>query len=365
MLLENSLTLACVCGSLIFSFIFFKLLRIRNNLTFITKCLMYYFLVIGLVLSSRLVLLLLLNNSSVDPIDLCFGYFVTWLLSSILPYNWMLATLFCRFIYVRYAKDLLTHGISLLHHLVILLLVFYSVAPIFSFMLTSDWPQNMVQGKICSKTLINFDNEGLDFWLRPKIFTFIVGPTCIFWAWFFTHSAKRQRRKHSITSWQRNLMTMEQQKILLFHLISFRMLDQFLQILIQLNYEHLGVEESYKLWLYIQFAEIILVHILSSVWIFINAQQNFPEFDGFEGKDFPGKEKPQLPLPYQRRTQADMIIHVSEERDKVSQGGVRFIFVRSANDPQHEWTDDWMLLRYRFFLYFVSVICQDKAANHY
>ena len=337
-MLANLLTLVFFCGSFIFTFIFFKLLRIHSKLTFITKCLMYYFLVIGLVLSSRLILLFLLNNSAIDPIGLCFAYFVTWLLSSILPFNWMLATLFCRFIYVRYARDLLTHGISLLHHLVILLLLFYSAAQFFPLVLTRGWPQSLVQGKICSKTLINFDNEGLNFWLRPKILTFIIGSVFIFWAWFFTHSSEKQKQKHSITTWQRNLMTMEQQRNLLYLLMSFRMLDQVSQIFIQVKYEQLGVYGAYSLWLYIQFVEILLVHILSSIWIFFKAKQNFPEIDGFEGKDFPGKEQPHLPLPVPRRSQADIKIpdNFYEERDEVFLGGVRRIFVRSVNFPHHE-----------------------------
>ena len=97
-------------------------------------------------------------------------------------------------------------------------------------------------------------------------------------------------------------------------------------MLIQVIYGQLGVVGSYNLWVYIQFAEFLLVHIPSSIWIFYKGKQNFPEIDGFEGRNFPGKEKPQLPHPVPRELRDG-----SEERDNIFSGGVNHILVRSAD----------------------------------
>ena len=98
-------------------------------------------------------------------------------------------------------------------------------------------------------------------------------------------------------------------------------------MLIQVIYGQLGVVGSYNLWVYIQFAEFLLVHIPSSIWIFYKGKQNFPEIDGFEGRDFPGKEKPQLPHPVPRESRDG-----SEERDNILPGGVTYTFVISVNE---------------------------------
>ena len=105
------------------------------------------------------------------------------------------------------------------------------------------------------------------------------------------------------------------------------MLDQVSQIFIQVTYEQLGVDGAYNSWLYIQFVEILLVHVLSSVWIFFKGKQNFPEIDGFEGKNFPGKKRPKLPHPVPRKSG-----NGSEAQDNILPGGVNHTIERIVNE---------------------------------
>jgi hypothetical protein len=216
---------------------------------------------------------------------------------------------FCRFIYVRYAKGLLSIGSNMFHGLVFLVIgtYFFDILlmfPIRHVFLLEDVDLNNIQKRVCTKTHIPWfkdEAQNKKFSLQPKLLIFAFSTMMLFFTWFFYSSAQRQTKRFRIPKTRINLMTMKQQSQYLTILILVLVSDQALFIVFQTFYDELGVDNIFIIWWIFHVLEIVLINIVLNIWIYIDAMKYFEEFNGYRPKRYPGQELPQHSILRPRR----------------------------------------------------------------
>ena len=161
-----------------------------------------------------------------------------------------LGMMFCRFIYARYAKGLLSMDSNLFHglvHLVVGAFIVHSLLmfPIRNLFVVEDADLNNIQKRICTKTIILWfkdEEQNRKFSLQPKIVVIASSTVFFIWSWFIYGSAQRQTKKYRIPKTRINLMTMKQQSRYLTILLLVFVFDQLLFTFLQMFYDELGVE---------------------------------------------------------------------------------------------------------------------------
>ena len=217
--------------------------------------------------------------------------------------------MFCRFIYVRYAKGLLSMGSNLFHglvHLVVGAFIVHSLLmfPIRNLFVVEDADLNNIQKRICTKTTILWfkdEEQNIKFSLRPKIYVLAFSTLFLIWTWFFYASAQRQAQKYRIPKTRINLMTMQHQNQYLTIIILVLVFDQLLFIFFQMFYKELGVENVFKIWWISHILEIVFIHIALQIRIYVNAVRKFEEFNGNKPTQYPGQQKPRQGVIRPRR----------------------------------------------------------------
>ena len=239
----------------------------------------------------------LLNND--QYIKDCKFSIITTAISSIISIYLNLGMMFCRFIYARYASGLELFGKNLFHGLVCIVsgtfclqgLLFMPVKNIF---LTKDYPLNIIQGQICTKTIIQFSDGGQnkDFSLKPKLIVITFTSLIILSSLFFSISSQKQAKRHGIPKKRRNLMTIHHQNLFTVLLCICGIATQIINFVLKLFSEELGIDYAFIIWWTFHLLTIFITHVGMNVWIFLNALKYFEEFNGLVALQFPGQEKP-------------------------------------------------------------------------
>ena len=251
------------------------------------------------------------QSNIVENIQVCKFYIVTSGLHLMFSIFINTGMIFCRFIYVRYAKGLLSIGPKLFHVLLMYLLIgtyfliFLSMFPIQNFFLLEDVELNNIQKRICTKTNITWFKDveqNKQFSLKPKLLI-IAGSTIFFtWTCFFNTSAHRQTKRYTIPKTRRNLMTMKYQCKYLTILLLVLVSDQILFMVFQMFFEDIGVDNVFILWWIFHFLEIFCLHIVLNVLIHLNPIRNVEEFHGYDPNRYHGQEKPRQAIIRPRRS---------------------------------------------------------------
>jgi hypothetical protein len=226
--------------------------------------------------------------------------------------------IFCRFIYVRYAKGLLSMGSNLFHCLVFLVTVtffthWFFMFPVRNLFLLEDADLNTIQKRVCTKTTIPWFNDVLQnkkFSLQPKVIIIAFSTIFLLFILFFSSSAHRQTKRYRIPKTRRNLMTMKHQCQYLTILLLVLVSDQVLFMGFQMFFEDLGVDKVFIIWWIFHFLEIVSIHIVLNVFVYLNATRNLEEFHGYNPTRYPGQEKPRKTIIRPRRSSYSITKHL-------------------------------------------------------
>ena len=298
-------------------FIFIKIFRVRNRSNIISTMSLLHLFITSVLVPVKIFTFFHIGYSHFDiyqtgpkeNIQVCKLYFVTSAINISISLCLNLGMLFCRFIYARYAKGLLSMGSNLFHglvHLVVGVCFLHGLLmfPIRNSFILEDADLNDIQKRICTKTTILWfkdEEQNIKFSLRPKIYVFVASTLILIWTWFFYTSAHRQVKKYRIPKTRINLMTMKHQSQYLTILILVLAFDQLLQIFFQMFYDELGVENAFTIWWISHFLEIVFFHIGINIKIYMNAMRNLEEFNGYKPTQYPGQEKPRQGVIIPRR----------------------------------------------------------------
>ena len=153
----------CSLSSLLWAFLFWRLIGLGRGLTFINVLLAIQFLIS--TFTSFFCSLALFNlgssqlfESHVD-INSCKLYLTIYLVAYTLAGYLNLGSIFCRFIYVRYAQGLIKDKGKLFHQLVLVMITFFSlhwvlIWPIRT-VLSNESYRSLIKGKICQQIQIS------------------------------------------------------------------------------------------------------------------------------------------------------------------------------------------------------------------
>ena len=111
----------------------------------------------------------------------------------------------------------------------------------------------------------------------------------IFWMWKF---CRNHVKKFKISTYRRNLMTLAEQTKLELSLCLYIILDQILNIFLEIYSTHLSPATVFKIWWISHLWEKMIFICLKNIWIYSSASQEYPEFNGYQGKVFPGEKNP-------------------------------------------------------------------------
>ena len=307
----------CICGVNISGSIFLKLFRIRKRSNIINTLFLVHIFITSVLVPFRIFTFFQLGYSHFvrdqsdyeEDIQTCKFYIVTSATNLMFSICINTGMVFCRFIYVRYAKGLLSMGSNMFHGLVYLVICIYFLDCIFmfpvrNFFLMEDVDLNNIQKRVCTKTNITWykdDEQNKQFSLQPKLLIFAFSNMILFFNLFFSTSAHRQTKRYRIPKTRINLMTMKQQSQYLTIHILVLVSDQVLFIIFQAFYDQLGVDNIFVIWWIFHFLEIVFIHIVLDIWIYINATRYFEEFNGYNSTRYPGQEKPHQAVIRPRR----------------------------------------------------------------
>ena len=158
------LSLLCLTGTAVSFIIFGKLTLMFKSTNFINKMFTVFFLCNSLLSSSCFFWLFKIGfqsfsdsvkpspTSEKDLINSCSYFLVTLFSSQVILITGNAGILFCRFLYVRHARGLVTEGVSIFHRLVIILVGCFTCQLLFLFPFSGlikyydIYPPNMRKG---------------------------------------------------------------------------------------------------------------------------------------------------------------------------------------------------------------------------
>ena len=184
----------------------------------------------------------------------CIRYLTVLFLVAPQRSKFILATTFCRFIYVRHASKLLQPGVKLLHWLTLLLLGTWTchsflITP-FSLYIKKDRFLGLVKGQFCARINIStsLNEEYQTFSVRPKVQIAIASFCFVTIQCFLYFAAKRASKHHKIVNRRHNLVTNNLQFFYFLTVIAAHILDQMLNAFLETYYNDFGTEEVFKIW---------------------------------------------------------------------------------------------------------------------
>ena len=313
----------CSLSSLLWAFLFWRLIGLGRGLTFINVLLAIQFL-IGTFTSFFCSLALFNLGSSqlfeyhVD-INSCKLYLTIYLVAYTLAGYLNLGSIFCRFIYVRYAQGLIKDKGKLFHQLVLVMITFFSlhwvlIWPIRT-VLSNESYRTLIKGKICQQIPIS---ELSQKDLRGKLATtavLILGTLALM---YMSNTSLKRKTGCSIPKVRRNVISFEQHA---FYSRLYAFLLIFDQLVINTFCQSfstvIGTHSVFVFWWVWNLIMFIFLFILTPIiWIFW-ALRDFPEFTNLRGRRYPGQELPRLQpiLPYRNFT----IEHTPRREDEMAE----------------------------------------------
>ena len=193
-------------------------------------------------------------------------------------------------------------------HKIVLLAIF-----VFTLQMLLIWPiqhmfsdndyTHMIKGKICNRKPFPQGKENfISFHVKPKMMScFLTGFYAL--TLFYIHtSAKKKKTRYSIPRRRWNLMNIDQHAFYC-HLFFFCVLfDQLIiNIILQVFHSQLGVDVVFKIWWFWHLVMFVLINVVSPLGICFAAIRQYPEFNGWEARRFPGQEKPRVQPKIPRR----------------------------------------------------------------
>ena len=168
-----------------------------------------------------------------------------------------LALLFTRFIYIRYALGLVTHGRKLFHKIVCVVTCTFIVQHLLIFPVRQAWTQNLDKGEnvkvqICRHKLTTW-LEDREFSVKPKLIVLTIIVLFILAVMFFSKSSSNQKKKYCIPKVRYNVITLELHVILFQITLFIFIVDQIINGFLQKYYESLGVKKVFWIWFMFQF----------------------------------------------------------------------------------------------------------------
>lgn len=168
--------------------------------------------------------------------------------------KFILATTFCRFIYVRHASKLLQPGVKLLHWLTLLIIgtwTFHSflISPFYHYF-KQDHFMGMVKGQLCAKIniSISLNEDYTTFSVRPKVQGAIALFCYVTIQCFLYFAAKKASKFYKIPKHQHNLTSFSMQFFYFLSLVTLLIFDQMLNVYLETNYNKLGAENVFNIW---------------------------------------------------------------------------------------------------------------------
>ena len=185
--------------------------------------------------------------------------------------------------------------------------------PVRNLFLSEDADLNTIQKRVCTKTTISWFNDiqqNKKFFLQPKVIIIAFSTIFLLFILFFSSSAQRQTKRYRIPKTRRNLMTMKSQCKYLTILLLVLVSDQILFMGFQMFFEDLGVDSIFIIWWIFHFLEIVFIHIVLNVLVYLNAIRNLEEFHGYNPTRYPGQEKPRKAIIRPRRSSHSITNHL-------------------------------------------------------
>ena len=187
-----------------------------------------------------------------DFVIYCKAWFMSITISTSLMASLNLALLFCRFIYVRYALGLVTHGTRLFHNIVCVVTCTFILQHLLIFPIRQAWTQNLDKGEtikvqICSHKQTTW-LEDKEFSVKPKIIFLAIIILFILAVMFFSKSSANQKKKYSIPKVRHHVITLELH-VIMFQIALFMFIfDIIVNICLQKYYASLGIKQVFRIW---------------------------------------------------------------------------------------------------------------------
>lgn len=237
------------------------------------------------------------NPSSEIVSDDCQNYITYWLLFWSITGFTHAGTIFCRYIFIRYAQGLLVDGTKILKFVVVITVVLFSFLIFIVHSPTlreKDFLKHSMKLKLCS--MENLDLQDEEFHRRssvqPKLLTCAVATIFGFYIlWMFCFSYKHVKH-FKILPYRRNLYTLKSQSFILLTFLAYDNADQILNAFLETFSSSLGPYYIFCIWWTCHLVEKVVYSFVKNSWLIYSASNYYPEFSGYFAKSYPGKDGP-------------------------------------------------------------------------
>ena len=178
---------------------------------------------------------------------LCKVYIVAWISSQQFMIVGNVGIIFCRFIYTRYARALVSEGTATFHGLSAVLIMSFTAQFILMYPFSGLWrfystyPLNMIKGRLCALVPVHqgeWQDEKNGFAWKHKLIICTMMLLFILAVLYFNFSSQKKKRYHFIPKNPRNLMTLKQQTIYTVTLLFGIIFDQIVNHFVEVFYFH-------------------------------------------------------------------------------------------------------------------------------
>ena len=162
-----------------------------------------------------------------------------------------LGLLFCRYIYVRYAHGLVSHGKVLFHKIIVLVVLTFLcqqviMFPMREYLFVQKFPFHNVIGSICCmKKLIFVKNDKK---IRDKLIHITYITLFILLVQAFGKLVDRKRRKYAIRQTRKNIITFKMHLNKMYMFLGMLFSDQCVNLLLEIFYHRLGTVTVFEVW---------------------------------------------------------------------------------------------------------------------
>ena len=244
----------------------------------------------------------------------CGNFFVLFKILLIVDCLFNMGSLFCRFVYLVHAYELIINKVKIFHFLVCCLigtftLQFLLVGPLgFLAFKAEVFPFNTLEGALCASGEVRL-SEGFQPFLREHliILTFLVLLSLC--NLHFMKTSMKIGRMRQIPRRKVNFITMKAHlsysTLVLISAFLKRCLDGVLHLFSN-NFEQ---ETVFRVWWGSQILYILLIDVFAQTFILRSILQK-DEYNGFVGRSYPGKPKPHNFIVVPRRDNDESIIQI-------------------------------------------------------
>ena len=203
-------------------------------------------------------------DGALDSEIYCKGLSLSLSTASAVATSLNLAILFCRFIYVRHALGLVTHGKKLFHNIVCVVTCTFILQHLFIYPIRQAWTQDLdnIKVQFCSHKVVPW-LEDKELSLKPKLILVTFSGLFILAVLFFSKSSANQKKKYCIPKVRHNVITFELHWIMFQIALIFFIIDQIVNIFLQKYYQSLGAKHVFRIWCVWQ---ILNMTYFSAIW---------------------------------------------------------------------------------------------------